>query len=92
MSDVILRALIYACCSPFLVLDLGLDVVGGIRGCWPFDVVGGIHIEGDGFTSESLDEDLCATAPTPRCCSPKDCDHPPSGCRQNPGAVDQAEC
>ena len=80
MSDVILTALVYACCSPFLVLYLGLDVVGGI------------HIEGDGFSSESLDEDLCATAPTPRCCSRKDCDHPPSGCRQNPGAVDQAEC
>jgi len=33
----------------FLVLDLGLDVLNGV--CW-FD------IEGDGLTSESLDEDL----------------------------------
>ena len=33
----------------FLVLDLGFDVLNGV--CW-FD------IEGDGLTSESLDEDL----------------------------------
>jgi len=33
----------------FLVLDLGLDVLNSV--CW-------LDIEGDGLTSESLDEDL----------------------------------
>jgi len=33
----------------FLVLDLGFDVLNGVS--W-------LNIEGDGFTSESLDEDL----------------------------------
>ena len=41
MSDVILTALVYACCSPFLVLYLGLDVVGGI------------HFEGVGLSTLS---------------------------------------
>ena len=36
---------------PFLVLDLGFDVVDGIRG---FD------LEGDGLSGEGLDEDLHA--------------------------------
>ena len=33
----------------FLILDLGFDVLNGV--CW-------LNIEGDGLTSESLDEDL----------------------------------
>jgi len=37
----------------FLVLDLGLDILNGIR--W-------LDIEGDGFTSESLNEDLHTTS------------------------------
>ena len=37
----------------FLVLDLGLDVLNGVR--W-------LDIEGDGLTSESLDEDLHTTS------------------------------
>jgi hypothetical protein len=37
----------------FLVLDLGLDVLNGV--CW-------LDIEGDGLTSESLDEDLHTTS------------------------------
>ena len=36
-------------CAPFLVLDLGLDVVDG---------VGGLHLEGDGLSSEGFDENL----------------------------------
>jgi len=39
--------------NTFLVLDLGFDVLNGV--CW-FD------IEGDGFTSEGLDEDLHTTS------------------------------
>ena len=35
--------------APFLVLDLGLDVVDG---------VGGLHLEGDGLSSEGFDENL----------------------------------
>jgi hypothetical protein len=35
--------------SPFLILDLGLDVVDGVRG---------LHLEGDGLPRESLYEDL----------------------------------
>jgi uncharacterized membrane protein len=37
----------------FLVLDLGLDVLNGV--CW-------LDIEGDGLTSEGLDEDLHTTS------------------------------
>ena len=37
----------------FLVLDLGLDVLNGVR--W-------LDIEGDGLSSESLDEDLHTTS------------------------------
>ena len=37
----------------FLVLDLGLDVFDGV--CW-------LDIEGDGLTSEGLDEDLHSTS------------------------------
>ena len=37
----------------FLVLDLGLDVLNGVR--W-------LDIEGDGLTSEGLDEDLHTTS------------------------------
>jgi hypothetical protein len=37
----------------FFVLDLGLDVFDGV--CW-------LNIKGDGFTSESLDEDLHSTS------------------------------
>jgi len=33
----------------FFILDLGFDVLNGV--CW-------LNIEGDGFTSEGLDEDL----------------------------------
>ena len=40
------------CDSPLLVLDLGLDVVNGIRG---------LDLEGDGLASEGLHEDLHAT-------------------------------
>ena len=36
-------------CAPFLVLDLGLDIVNG---------VGGLHLEGDGLAGEGLHEDL----------------------------------
>ena len=39
--------------NTFLVLDLGLDVLDG---------VGWLDIEGDGLTSESLDEDLHSTS------------------------------
>merc|ERR1712110_655409 len=39
--------------NSFLVLDLGLDVLNGVRG---------LDIESDGFTSESLDEDLHTTS------------------------------
>merc|ERR1711915_716682 len=35
-----------------LVLDLGLDVLDGVRG---------LHLEGDGLTGEGLDEDLHAS-------------------------------
>merc|ERR1712241_1099212 len=35
-----------------LVLDLGLDVLNGVRG---------LHLEGDGLTGEGLDEDLHAS-------------------------------
>ena len=35
--------------APFLVLDLSLDVVDG---------VGGLHLEGDGLSSEGFDENL----------------------------------
>jgi len=38
-----------ACSLPLLVLDLGLDVVNGI---------GRLHLEGNGFASEGLYEDL----------------------------------
>ena len=37
----------------FLVLNLGLDVLNGV--CW-------LDIEGDGLTSEGLDEDLHTTS------------------------------
>ena len=37
----------------FFVLDLGLDVFDGV--CW-------LDIEGDGLTSEGLDEDLHTTS------------------------------
>ena len=37
---------------PFLVLDLGFDVIDG---------VGGFHLEGNGLAGKSLDEDLHAT-------------------------------
>ena len=40
---------------PFLVLDLGLDVVDG---------VGGLHLELDVLAGECLDEDLYATTKT----------------------------
>jgi len=36
---------------PFLVLDLGFDVIDGI---------GGFHLEGDGLSGEGLDKDLHA--------------------------------
>merc|ERR1712183_326966 len=36
-----------------LVLDLGLDVLNGVRG---------VHLEGDGLTGEGLDEDLHASS------------------------------
>merc|ERR1712119_49169 len=36
-----------------LVLDLGLDVLNGVRG---------LHLEGDGLTGEGLDEDLHASS------------------------------
>merc|ERR1711992_288236 len=36
-----------------LVLDLGLDVLNGVRG---------LHLEGDGLTSQGLDEDLHASS------------------------------
>ena len=36
-----------------LVLDLGLDVLNGV--CW-------LNVEGDGLTSEGLDEDLHTTS------------------------------
>ena len=36
----------------FLVLDLGLDIVNGIRG---------LDFEGDGLSSQGLDEDLHST-------------------------------
>ena len=39
--------------NTFLVLDLGLDVLNG---------VGWLDIEGDGLTSEGLDEDLHTTS------------------------------
>src|SRR6218665_1698190 len=39
----------------FLVLDLGLDIFDGIRG---------LDFQGDGFASESLDENLHATTKT----------------------------
>ena len=39
------------CDSPLLVLDLGLDVVNGIRG---------LDLEGDGLAGEGLHEDLHA--------------------------------
>ena len=39
------------CDSPLLVLDLGLDVVNGIRG---------LDLEGDGLAGEGLDKDLHA--------------------------------
>ena len=35
--------------NAFLVLDLGLDVLDGVRG---------LHIEGDGLTREGLDKNL----------------------------------
>ena len=35
--------------SPLLVLNLGLDVVDG---------VGGLNLEGDGLSGQSLDKDL----------------------------------
>ncbi len=38
--------------SPLLVLDLGLDVVNGIRG---------LDLKGDGLAGEGLDKDLHAT-------------------------------
>ena len=38
-------------CSPLLVLDLGLDVVNGVRG---------LDLEGDGLAGEGLDKDLHA--------------------------------
>jgi hypothetical protein len=38
---------------PFLVLDLGFDVIDGI---------GGFHLEGDGLSGESLDKDLHAVS------------------------------
>ena len=41
--------------DPFLVLDLGLDVVDG---------VGALDLEGDGLSRQGLDEDLHATAET----------------------------
>merc|ERR1712100_842095 len=39
--------------NSFFVLDLGLDVFDGV--CW-------LDIEGDGLTSEGLDEDLHTTS------------------------------
>ena len=39
--------------NTFLVLDLGLDVLNSV--CW-------LDIEGDGLTSEGLDEDLHTTS------------------------------
>ena len=41
--------------NAFLVLDLGLDIVNGVRG---------FHIQGDGLASESLDKDLHTTTET----------------------------
>ena len=37
--------------APFLVLDLGFNVI---------DCIGGLHLEGDGFSGEGLDKDLHA--------------------------------
>merc|ERR1712096_129341 len=39
----------------FLVLDLGLHILNGVR--W-------LHLQGDGLTSEGLDEDLHASSET----------------------------
>lgn len=41
--------------SPFLVLNLGLDVVNGVRG---------LDLQGDGLPSQGLDEDLHASTKT----------------------------
>ncbi len=41
--------------SPFLILNLGLDVINGIRR---------LDLESDGLPSQRLDEDLHATAET----------------------------
>jgi len=38
-----------------LVLDLGLDVLNGVRG---------LHLKGDGLASEGLDEDLHTSSET----------------------------
>ena len=43
--------------SPLLVLDLGLDIVDGIRWLW-------INIQSDGLASESLDKVMHATTQT----------------------------
>src|ERR1700749_429769 len=44
--------------SPFLVLDLGFDIVNSIRR---------FHLEGDGLSSKSLDKDLHAVARVRQC-------------------------
>lgn len=44
--------------SPFLILDLGFDIVNSIRR---------FHLEGDGLSSESLDKDLHAVARVRQC-------------------------
>ena len=41
--------------DPFLVLDLGLDVVDGVKA---------VNLKGDGLSHQGLDEDLHATAET----------------------------
>jgi len=41
--------------NSFLVLDLGLDIVNGVRG---------LHIQGDGLASQGLDKDLHTSTET----------------------------
>ena len=44
--------------APLLVLDLGLDIVDGVRG---------LDLKGDGLAREGLDENLHSTTETKNC-------------------------
>merc|ERR1711874_840640 len=61
-----------------LVLDLGLDVLNGVR--W-------LDLQGDGLSSQGLDEDLHTSSPS-GCCSRRESFRPPAACQRRSTSAD----